>query len=116
MNQPTLQTLLYGQFTPPLASKIRRHTILQEGNKPLPQFVPKAPRPNEQNVTADAMYEFIKANPGVCVSELKDMLNRAPSYIYRVRDILFDQNKIYGVRGKPKRHGGPKTTLFYVKD
>lgn len=116
MNQPTLQTLLYGQFTPPLASKIRRHTILQEGNKPLPQFVPKAPRKNEQVQSADKMYEYIKENPGACTKDVQAYLGKAISYTYRIRDILINQNKIYGVRGKPKRHGGPKTTLFYVKD
>ena len=116
MNQPILQALLYGQFTPPLASKVRRHSILQEGSKPIPRYVPKTPRPNEQVQTAMVMYQTIEENPGVCIKELQDMLKRAPSYLYRLRDILIDQNKIYGVRGKPLRRGGPKTTLFYVKE
>lgn len=111
-----LQTILFGQFTPPPVGKIHRHTILQEGNKPIPRYVPKTPRPNEQMQSAEQMLEFIQENPGACARDIQDHLGRAVSYIYRIRDILISQNKIYGVRGKPIKRGGPKTTLFYAKD
>ena len=111
-----LQTILYGQFTPPPVGKVRRHTILQDSSKPLPRYVPKTPRPNEQLKSAEKMLRFIRKNPGACARDIQEHLSRAISYVYRIRDILISQNKIYGVRGKPIKRGGPKTTLFYAKD
>lgn len=111
-----LQTILFGQFTPPLASKVLRHSILQEGNKPLKPYEPPAHKPNLRMQEAERMYEFIAENPGCCVKDISEALGRAVSYVYRIRDILDEQGRITSVRGKPIKRGGPKTSLFYVKD
>jgi hypothetical protein len=114
VNQPQLQTILYGQFTPPLVSKSRRHCILQDGH--VPRYVPKTARPNETLENAARMLALIENSPGMCVKELQEVMKHAPSYMYQLRDILFDQNKIYGVKGKPLKRGGPKSLLLYPKD
>ena len=111
-----LQTILYGQFTPPPAINIRRHTILYEGKNPPLPYKHKTPKPNTTDEFSNKMFELIQAHPGICVKEITETLKKAPSYIYRMRDILFEQNKIYGVRGKPIRRGGPVTTLLYARD
>ena len=111
-----LQTILYGQFTPPLGGKVRRHFILQEKGKPLKPYEPPPAKPNLQQECADQMYTYIEENPGCCVKEIQQHMSRTISYVYKLRDILMDQSRITGVRGKPIRRGGPKTTLFYVKD
>ena len=111
-----LQTILFGQYTPPLASKIHRHFILESGKNPPKRYEPKPSKPNLRMQEADRMYEYIAENPGCCMKEISEAMGRAISYIYRIRDILDDQGRITSVRGKPLRRGGPKTSLFYVKD
>lgn len=114
--QSTLQNILFGQFTPPLVSKTRRHTILYAGGPQGKPYKPPKVKPNEMLLAADKFYEIIKQHPGICCNEAAAMLKKSPSRVYPLRDILFDQNRIVGVRGKPQRRGGPKTTLFYVKE
>lgn len=121
---PTLQTLLYGQFTPPLVSKVHRHNLLQCEGKPLPRYdgktapryICKHPIPEAQLQSAQNMYQYIKKNPGVTTRALQQELKLSTSYTYRLRDILISQNKIYGVRGKPRQMGGLTGMAFYVKD
>jgi hypothetical protein len=111
-----LQTILYGQFTPPLASNVRRHSILHDPNRPYVGFVAKPPKPSELDDFCDRMFDLVKAHPGICLKELNQTLNKAPSFLYKIRNRLIEQGRVYGVRGKPPRRGGPVTTLLYVRD
>ena len=111
-----LQTILYGQFTPPPAVHVRRHSILHEPGKPYAGFIAKPPKPNQTEEFCDKMFDLIKAHPGICLKELNQTLKKAPSYLYRIRNELIEQGRVYGVRGKPPRRGGPVTTLLYARD
>lgn len=111
-----LQTILFGQFTPPLGGKIRRHFIMEGGKNPPKRYEPPPHKPNLQQQEAERMYEYIAENPGCCVKDISEHLGRVLSYVYRLRDILDEQGRITSVRGKPIKRGGPKTSLFYVKD
>ena len=111
-----LQTILYGQFTPPLASRVIRHRVMtQKGEKHEPYKPKNKPRDNAY-MYAEEVYEIIKAHPGICGAEIAEKLGKSVTRIYRLRDILYDQDRIEGVKGKPQRRGGPLTTLYYVKE
>lgn len=111
-----LQTILYGQFTPPPAINIRRHTILHGSDRPYVGFVAKPPKQSELEELCAKMLDLVKAHPGICLKELNQTLNKASSYMYRVRNTLIEQGKVYGVRGRSPRRGGPTTTLLYAKE
>lgn len=111
-----LQTILYGRFTPPPITRTVKHTILHTGKKPPPRYVAPPSKPNYLLMDADRAFTYIKANPGACCKDIAESLGRHISYTYRIRDMLNEQGRITSVRGKPIKRGGPKTTLFYVKD
>ena len=111
-----LQTILFGQFTPPTATKVRRHFILQEKDKPLKRYEPLPAKPNLQEATITQLADIIKTHPGICTNELATMTGRAKSYLYRMLLTMQERGMVNAVRGKPPRRGGPKTTLFYAKD
>ena len=111
-----LQTILFGQFTPPLAKKVTRHFILQEKGKPLKQYEPPPVKPSLQETTITQLAGIIRDHPGICTNELTEMTGRAKSYLYRMMLVMQERGMVNAVRGKPPRRGGPKTTLFYSKD
>ena len=115
-----LQTILYGQFTPPPVVAVRRHSCWAEPGKAYKNYTPPKKYAyaveDYQNMTSYKMIKLIEERPGICVKELCTELGRVPSYIYRIRDILLEQKKIITVRGKPPRRGGPVTSLFYIKE
>lgn len=110
-----LQTILYGEFTPPKTYTTRRHTILcYNGREPKP-YVPPPVKPNLQLERAEILLELIKQYPGMSVVEAAEKLGNGVAYVYTLRDILISQGAIDCVRGRSIRRGGPKTTLFYAK-
>ena len=111
-----LQTILYGSFTPPLASRVIRHRVMTHKGEKYEPYKPKHKPQNNAYMYADEVYEVIKANPGICSIEIAEKLGKSVTRIYRLRDILYDQDRIEGVKGKPQRRGGPMTTLYYVKE
>ena len=111
-----LQTILYGQFTPPQLYTTRRHFVMcHNGREPKPYTAPPA-KPNQQLEYADKMYEYLKLNPGASCRDVAVGLGKDVSYAYTLRDILLDQGRIDTVRGKPIKRGGAKTTLMYAKE
>ena len=111
-----LQTILFGQFTPPLGGKVRRHTILQDGNKPMKSYEPRVERPTQQQYLIDQLTKLVNQHPGICTNELSEMVGKAKSYMYRMLILMREEGMVKAVRGKPPRRGGPTTTLFYPKD
>ena len=114
-----LQTILYGQFTPPLVATTRKHRIMQDG-KPYVPFTPNysriGPKPNQQKETIEKLEVLVRENPGIDIKELSVMTGRAKSYVYRMLLEMKSCGTVRSVRGKSSRHDGPKTTLFYIKD
>lgn len=110
-----LQTILYGQFTPPLASRVIRHRVMTQWGEKHEPYKPKNKPQSNTFTHADTMFEIIQANPGICSVEIAERMGKSVTRIYLLRDILLDQNRIDCIKGKPQRRGGPMTTLYYVK-
>lgn len=112
-----LQTILYGEFTPPLEVTTRKHRIMYDGKGYTP-YTPSAyvpPKPNLQRDTTAKLLKLIGEHPGICTNELSEMTGRAKSYVYRMLIEMRELNMVVAVRGKPPRRGGPMTTLYYLK-
>ena len=115
-----LTELFYGQFTPPLASSIRRHTILgKEDDKYKTSNVPKIKYRVSQadsKENAELLYKIVSEYPGLTSQDYMRMMGvKHNQTLYTWRDILLSQDRITCIKETPAKRGGPRAFLFYVK-
>lgn len=110
----TLQQILFGEFVPPPVSKTRHFRIsgLSTGER----YSAPPPKVSRKSETIEKVFAVVKANPGITSKEVATILGNDASYIYGLKDVLIEEKRIYGVRGKSPKRGGPVTIRLYVKE
>ena len=110
-----LQTILYGQFTPPPVIDSRKYSMWSNGANPYPGYTPPVNRDTKYKTITPRIIQALTDNPGASRGDLAKILNITTSYLYRAIDFLLEGGLIYGKKGKPIK-GGYQTTVYYVKD
>lgn len=110
----TLQQILFGEFKAPPITNTRHIRI--SGWERCARYKALPAKPNLKAETTEKMFTLIKERPGITCQEVAKELGRNIAYIYEIRAILLDTNRIEAVRQKRASGGGLSFSALYVKE